>query len=72
MTFEQSTKDYLLVLKNQGVILNANIYGVSEEFKFSNCVADFLENNSVVQKSICVYDDNGTITWKNLVPLNQN
>lgn len=66
MTFEQITKDYLILLKEQGVIVSANIMFVDEAFKTSSCIGTFLENNIIVQKYICVFDDNGTVTWKYL------
>lgn len=72
MSFEQITKDYLILLKDEGVILDANIMVVNEEFKTSDCIASFLEENTIIQKYICVYNDNGNITWKNLVPIEKN
>jgi hypothetical protein len=72
MTFEEITKDYLIVLKQQGVIVSANIMCVDETFKISSCIGSFLENNIVVQKSICVFDDDGIVVWKDLTPLNIN
>lgn len=72
MTFEQITKDYLILLKEQGVIVSAKITFVDEEFKTSSCIGSFLENNEVVQKYICVFDNNGTVTWKYLAPINNS
>lgn len=69
MTFEQITKDYIVELKNQGVLIDANIIGVNEEFKTSTCVGRFLVNDIVEEKYIYIYDDKGTITWKYLTPI---
>jgi len=43
-----------------------------KHLKFSSCIGSFLENNIVVQKSICVFDDDGIVVWKDLTPLNIN
>lgn len=71
MNFEQITKDYLVLLKDQGVILDANIMQVNEQFKTSYCVASFLETSEIIQKNICVYDENGNLDWKSFVPVDK-
>lgn len=69
MTFEQITKDYIVELKNQGVLIDANIIGVNEEFKTSTCIGFFLVEDIVKEQYIYIYDDKGTITWKFLIPI---
>ena len=73
MNFEQTTKNYLLELKSENVILDGKIIGIDEEFKTATCIAKFLLSDDIVEeKHICVYDDNGENRWKYLTVINPN
>jgi hypothetical protein len=69
MIFEQLTNDYIILLKEQGILLDANVIGVNEEFRTSTCVGKFIVDDVVVERYMCVYEDKGVITWKYLIPV---
>lgn len=67
MTFEQKCKEYLLSLKSEGLIVDADIYGVNEEMNTANCVGRFhTDDNTIEEKSIYVYLEDETMKWKYL------
>jgi hypothetical protein len=73
MSFEEKTKNYLLSLKNDNVIVDADIYGVKEDYNTSNCIARMInEVGEIEEKRIYVYEDNNVMTWKFLIPINPN
>jgi hypothetical protein len=63
MNHEQKTLEYLLQLKQDGVLIDAYIIGVNEEFKSSTCIGRFLEGSVVKEKYITVYEENQTMKW---------
>lgn len=69
MIFENRVKDYIVVLKNNGQIIDADIIGVNEDLKTARCVGRFLEDNTVNEKLIYVYEQNNDLTWNYLNPL---
>jgi len=71
MNFEQTTKQYLLDLKNQNVVIDAYIIGVNEDFESSTCIGRFLDpNGTVKEKQIIVYKDGDILMWNLLEILN--
>ena len=73
MNFEQTTKNYLLELKSENVILDGKITGVEEEFKTATCIAKFLlSDETIEERFVCVYDEDGENKWKYLTVINPN
>jgi hypothetical protein len=73
MTFEQKCNDYFLVLRDSGVIIDAQLFGVDENFRTANGAARFIDADSVVnEKKIYLYEINGEINWSYYTPLNIN
>jgi hypothetical protein len=71
MNFEQATKQYLLDLKNQNVVIDAYIIGVNEDFESSTCIGRFLDpEGTVKEKQIIVHKDDDTLIWNFLETLN--
>jgi hypothetical protein len=71
MNFEQTTKQYLIDLKNQNVVIDAYIIGVNEDFKASTCIGRFLnEDGTVREKQIIVHTVGDTLIWNFLETLN--
>jgi hypothetical protein len=67
MTFEQQTRDYIVTLKNDGIIIDMDIYGVNEQLRTTTCIGRFLNNDSIVEeKHVIVYEIDNTITWSYL------
>ncbi len=67
MTFEQQTRDYIVTLKNDGIIIDMTIYGVNEELRTATCIGRFLtEDSTVVERHVIVYEIDNTITWSYL------
>jgi hypothetical protein len=71
MNHEQKTFQYLLQLKQDGVLIDAYIIGVNEAFKSSTTIGRFMENNIVVEKKMIVYEENETISWNFLETINE-
>jgi hypothetical protein len=71
MTHEEKTGQYLLQLKQDGVLIDAYIIGVHEEFKSSTCIARFLEEGVVNEKYIIVYEENDVMKWNLLSVLDK-
>jgi hypothetical protein len=69
MTFEQQTKDYIVTLKNDGIIIDMDIYGVNEQLRTSSCIGRFLNGDVVEERYVIVYEINNTITWSFLKPV---
>lgn len=63
MNHEQKTLEYLLQLKQNGVLIDAYIIGINEEFKSSTCIGRFLEVDLVKEKYMTVYEENGIMKW---------
>jgi hypothetical protein len=64
MIFEQATKQYLLDLKAEGVLIDAYIIGVNEEFESSTCIGRFLdENGTVNEKQMIVHKEGDALAW---------
>jgi hypothetical protein len=73
MTFEEKTKNYLLSLKNDKVIIDANIYGVNEDFNTANCIGRIINNNSEIEeKRIYVYEEDDVMKWKFLITIDSD
>jgi len=70
MNHEQKTGQYLLQLKEDGVLIDAYTIGVNEEFKSSTCIGRFLEGSIVKEKHIAVYEENEIMKWKLLELIN--
>jgi hypothetical protein len=67
MTFEQQTRDYIVTLKNDGIIIDMDIYGVNEQLRTTTCIGRFLNNDSIVEeRHVIVYEIDNTITWSYL------
>lgn len=71
MIFENIVKQYIIDLKNEDKLIDADIIGVNEEFKTAKCIARFLEDLVVVEKLIYIYEINNTLNWKYLEPINK-
>jgi hypothetical protein len=69
MIFENRVKDYIVELKNSGVIIDGDILGVNEDLKTSKCIGRFLEDGMINEKLIYVYEYNNNLTWNLLNPL---
>ena len=69
MTFEQQTLDYIVTLKNDGIIIDMDIYGVNEQLRTASCIGRFLNGDVVEEKHVIVYEINDTITWSFLKPI---
>jgi hypothetical protein len=63
MNFEETTKQYLIDLKNQNVLIDAYIFGVNEEFECSTCMGRFLEDGTVKEKKMIVHKEGDTLKW---------
>lgn len=63
MNHEQKTLEYLLQLKQNGVLIDAYTIGVNENFKTSTCIGRFLEADLVKEKYMAVYEENGIMKW---------
>lgn len=72
MRFEDLSNQYLSELTSQGVILNGQLHGVNEQLQTSNGVATFLINNEAKEKKIFIHKVNGEMSWKFLVPSDNN
>jgi hypothetical protein len=70
MSFEQKCNDYLLLLKAQGVLLDADLYGVNEDFKTAHGKARFTDTTlGVIEKRIHIREVDGQLTWSYFTPL---
>jgi hypothetical protein len=73
MTFEEKTKNYLLSLKNDKVIVDADIYGINEDYNTANCIGRIVNDNSEIEeKRIYVYEEDEIMKWKLLIPIDIN
>lgn len=63
-TFENSVNEYLLELKNQGVILEGSPVGISEHLGTSHVKVSMIIGDNVEEKYIIVYRVNDSFTWK--------
>jgi len=73
MTFEQQTRDYIVTLKNDGIIIDMDIYGVNEQLRTATCIGRFLtEDSTVEEKHVIVYEIDDTITWSFLKLVDTN
>jgi hypothetical protein len=63
MIFENKVNEYIIELKNDGILIDADITGVNEDLKTSKCVGRFLENGVIEEKNIYIYEDKGSLTW---------
>jgi len=73
MTFEQQTLNYIVKLKNDGIIIDMDIYGVNEQLRTATCIGRFLNDDSTVEeKHVIVYEIDDTITWSFLKPVDTN
>jgi hypothetical protein len=70
MSFEQEVKDYIVTLKNTGVVIDMDIYGVNETLRTASCIGRFLNEESIVEeKYVYVYEINDNLTWSYLKPI---
>lgn len=69
MNFENTVKNYLIELKNEEILIDADITGVNEELKTSRCIATFLEDGVINEKYIYIYDNKGVLTWNIFNPI---
>lgn len=70
MNFEKKAYEYILQLKNSGVLIDANIYGVNEELMTAEGIGRFLvEDGSVQEKHIILFMIGGVITWRYLIKI---
>jgi hypothetical protein len=72
MNHEQKTLEYLLQLKQDGVLIDAYTIGVNENFKTSTCIGRFLETDLIKEKYMAVYEENQIMKWSLLEILNKN
>jgi hypothetical protein len=73
MNFEEKTKNYLISLKNDKIIIDADIYGINEDYKTANCIGRIVNDNSEIEeKRIYVYEEDEIMKWKFLIPINTN
>lgn len=72
MDFEQTCIQYLLQLKSDGIILEGDLYGVNEITHVAKGIISILQNGTVNEKKIIIYEDGGILDWKFLNPLSQN
>lgn len=69
MNHEQKTLEYLLQLKQDGVLIDAYTIGVNENFKTSTCIGRFLESDLIKEKYMAVYEENQIMKWNLLEKL---
>jgi hypothetical protein len=63
MIFENKVKEYLTELKNNEILIDADIIGINENLKTSKCIGRFLENGVINEKLIYIYEHNDVLVW---------
>ena len=71
MTFEQESNQYLAQLETDGVIVEGNLYGVSETKLVSKAIASFVINGVVSEKHIIITKRGGVFAWNFITPVDR-
>jgi hypothetical protein len=62
--FEDLSNQYLIDLKNNGIIIDGAIVGVNEHLETSTAKVTIVGSNDVNESFIIIYKLNGNLTWK--------
>lgn len=67
MNFEQELNNFLEELRQDGILVDANLVGVSEEKRTGTAIGRFLYDDDIVrERHIALYEEDGVLVWKTL------